>query len=79
MKEKSFLLPKIDRKQTKKNVEEVLESVRLYKQIGFVRREMKTTPVYTPRYHGQTYSVGKPAEETALWNEVRTYVGKPGE
>lgn len=61
-------LPEIDRKETQKKVEEVLESVRIYKQIGFIRREMKTTPAYTPRYHGQTYDVGSPAEDTALWN-----------
>lgn len=61
-------LPEIDRKETQKKVEEVLESIRIYKQIGFIRREMKTTPAYTPRYHGQTYDVGSPAEDTALWN-----------
>jgi hypothetical protein len=29
---------------------------------------MQVTPAYTPRYHGQTYSVGNPAEEAAVWN-----------
>jgi ArpU family phage transcriptional regulator len=68
MKEQISFLPEIDRKETQKKVEEVLESVRIYKQIGFVRREMKVTPAYTLRYHGQTYSVGNPAEEAAIWN-----------
>jgi len=39
-------LPKIDRKATQKRVEEALETARIYKQIGFVRREMKNTPAY---------------------------------
>ncbi|MGG3449904.1 ArpU family phage packaging/lysis transcriptional regulator [Domibacillus aminovorans] len=68
MREQISFLPEIDRKETQKKVEEVLESVRIYKQIGFIRREMKTTPAYTPRYHSQTYSMGNPAEETAIWN-----------
>jgi len=58
----------IDREATKQRVEEHLETARIYRQIGFVRREMKVTASPEPRYHGPTNAVGKPAEETATWN-----------
>jgi len=61
-------LPKIDRKATQKNVEKVLETVRIYKQIGFVRREMSNTPSYELRFHGQTNKINDPAAECAIWN-----------
>ncbi|WP_339063582.1 ArpU family phage packaging/lysis transcriptional regulator [Tepidibacillus marianensis] len=63
-----FYLPEIDREATRKAVEGVLETARLYKQIGFVRRDMKNTPSYAPRFHGNTYAIGKPAEDVAVWN-----------
>lgn len=62
------LLPKIDREATRKRVEEHLETVRIYKQIGFVRKEIRNTPAYTPRYHGNTNAISKPAEDNATWN-----------
>ncbi|MTV47745.1 ArpU family transcriptional regulator [Heliobacillus mobilis] len=68
MKQLRFILPEIDREATRKKVEEALETARIYKQIGFVRREMKQTPSYEPRFHGATNAVGKPAEECAVWN-----------
>jgi len=58
----------IDREATRTAVEERLESARIYKQIGFVRREMKNTSSPEPRYHGATNTVGKPAEDVAVWN-----------
>lgn len=61
-------LPKIDRKETQKRVEEALETARIYKQIGFVRRELSNTPSYEPRFHGQTNKTSAPAEECATWN-----------
>jgi ArpU family phage transcriptional regulator len=64
-------LPKIDRKAMQKRVEEALKTARIYKQIGFVRREIQTTPNYEPRYHGQTNKIGKPVEECAVWNVER--------
>lgn len=63
-----FQLPEIDREATRKRVEQALETARIYKQIGTVRREVKTTPSYTPHYHGPTNEVGKPTEEVASWN-----------
>ena len=58
----------IDRETTRQRVEEYLETARIYRQIGFVRREMKVTASPEPRYHGPTNIVGKPAEEVAVWN-----------
>jgi ArpU family phage transcriptional regulator len=64
----SFQLPEIDREATRKKVEEALETNRIYKQIGFVPREVKNTPSYEPRYHGNTNAISKPAEDAATWN-----------
>ncbi len=61
-------LPKIDRKATQKRVEEALETARIYKQIGFVRREMKNTPAYEARYHGATNKTTDAAADCAVWN-----------
>ena len=58
----------IDRETTRQRVEQHLETARIYRQIGFVRREMKVTASPEPRYHGPTNVIGKPAEETATWN-----------
>lgn len=68
MSDQLSFLPEIDRKATQRRVEEALETTRIYKQIGFVRREMKSTPSYSPRLHGQTNETGAPAEECAVWN-----------
>lgn len=63
------LLPlEMDRVATRAAVEHRLESVRMYKQIGFVRRETKLTSVYDARVHGATHAVGKPVEGAAVWN-----------
>ncbi|MGF9822635.1 ArpU family phage packaging/lysis transcriptional regulator [Brevibacillus agri] len=61
-------LPKIDRKETQRRVEETLETARVYNQIGFVRREIGSTPSYEPRFHGQTNKTSAPAEACATWN-----------
>ncbi|QWI16901.1 ArpU family transcriptional regulator [Bacillus wiedmannii] len=66
-KQLSFL-PKIDRVATQKKLEGVLESVRLYRQFGMMREEMKVTPSYEIRYHGPTNDVGKPLEDVAMAN-----------
>lgn len=70
--EKITFLPQIDRKATQVRLEEVLENVRLHRQFGMIRQEMKLTPSYNPRYHGVTNDVGKPAEEVALVNIKRS-------
>ncbi|PDY49408.1 ArpU family phage packaging/lysis transcriptional regulator [Bacillus toyonensis] len=66
-KQLSFL-PKIDRAATQKKLEGVLENVRLYRQFGMMREEMKVTPSYEIRYHGPTNDVGKPLEDVAMAN-----------
>ncbi|HDR7837231.1 TPA: ArpU family transcriptional regulator [Bacillus toyonensis] len=66
-KQLSFL-PKIDRTATQKKLEGVLQNVRLYRQFGMMREEMKVTPSYEIRYHGPTNDVGKPLEDVAMAN-----------
>ncbi|WP_259417639.1 ArpU family phage packaging/lysis transcriptional regulator [Bacillus toyonensis] len=66
-KQLSFL-PKIDRAATQKKLEGVLEYVRLYRQFGMMREEMKVTLSYEIRYHGPTNDVGKPLEDVAMAN-----------
>lgn len=66
-KQLSFL-PKIDRIATQKKLEGVLENVRLYRQFGMMREEMKVTPSYEIRYHGPTNDVGKSLEDVAMVN-----------
>ncbi|PFW87232.1 ArpU family transcriptional regulator [Bacillus pseudomycoides] len=66
-KQLSFL-PKIDRSATQEKLEGVLESVRIYRQFGMIRKEMKVTPSYEVRYHGPTHDVGKPLEDVAIAN-----------
>ncbi|EOO79272.1 ArpU family phage transcriptional regulator [Bacillus cereus BAG1O-1] len=61
-------LPKVNRKATQVRLEEVLETVRIYRQFGMIRNEMKVTASCEVRYHGPTYIVGKPAEDVALAN-----------
>ncbi|EJR62504.1 ArpU family phage transcriptional regulator [Bacillus cereus VD115] len=66
-KQLSFL-PKIDRSATQEKLEGVLESVRIYRQFGMIRNEMKVTPSYEMREHGPTYTVGKLLEDVAIAN-----------
>lgn len=61
-------LPKIDRKATQVRLEEILENVRIYRQFGMIRNEMKVTVSCEVRYQGPTNIVGKPAEDVALTN-----------
>lgn len=70
-------LPEIDRKATQKNVEQVLETTRIYRQIGFVRREISNTPSYEPRLHGNTNKTSNQTADCSIWNvdheqEVKT-------
>ncbi|MGF9923710.1 ArpU family phage packaging/lysis transcriptional regulator [Bacillus toyonensis] len=66
-KQLSFL-PQIDRTTTQEKLEGILESVRIYKQFGMMRKEMKVTPSYEKREHGPTHAVGKPLEDVAISN-----------
>lgn len=64
----AFNIMPIDEAATRAAVEERLEEVRQYRQIGFVRREAAMTPAYSPRYHGATNQISKPTESIATWN-----------
>ncbi|TKJ00422.1 ArpU family transcriptional regulator, partial [Bacillus cereus] len=68
MNKQLFFLPKIDIVATQKKLEGVLESVRLYRQFGMMREEMKVTPSYEIGYHGPTNDIGKPLEDIAMAN-----------
>ncbi len=61
-------LPEIDRRATQRNVEQALETARVYRQIGFVRREMAKTPSYEERFHGNTNKTSDSAADFAIWN-----------
>ncbi|WCK53855.1 ArpU family transcriptional regulator [Aneurinibacillus sp. Ricciae_BoGa-3] len=61
-------LPKINRKETQRRVEEALDTARIYRRIGFVRREIKSTPSYDPRYHGPTNLTSDSVGDNASWN-----------
>jgi ArpU family phage transcriptional regulator len=58
----------LDQDATRARVEEALETARIYKHFGFVRREVRTTPNYEPRYHGSTNKMNKPTEDVVVWN-----------
>jgi len=64
----AFNIMPIDEAATRAAVEERLEEVRQYRQIGFIRREAAMTPAYSPRYHGVTNHISKPTENIATWN-----------
>lgn len=67
----AFNILPIDEKATRRAVEDFLEEVRIYRQIGFVRRQAAKTPSYEPRYHGTTNVTSKPTEKVAIWNVDR--------
>lgn len=58
----------IDRNATRKRVEGVLETARIYRHIGFIRRETKVISGYEPRFHGSTNKIGKVTEQAAVYN-----------
>ncbi|WP_139491308.1 ArpU family phage packaging/lysis transcriptional regulator [Brevibacillus dissolubilis] len=58
----------IDRKATQKRVIELLTTVRIYKQLGLIRRESKITSLYEPRVHSNTNQIGKPTETLAVYH-----------
>jgi ArpU family phage transcriptional regulator len=58
---------KLDQDATRQRVEGALETARIYKHLGFIRREMNVTANYGPRY-GSAGEVSKAAENAAVWN-----------
>lgn len=58
----------INRDATRQAVEERLESARIYKQLGFVRRETKITASYEVKEGGSSNEVSKAIENAAVHN-----------
>lgn len=63
-----FELPALDRKGTKKKVEEHLEKYRLYKYLTFEEREASITASSEIRYHGPTNQTGDQTGSIAIHN-----------
>ncbi|MCM3128997.1 ArpU family phage packaging/lysis transcriptional regulator [Paenibacillus provencensis] len=61
------ILP-IDEKATRRTVEDYLETVRQFRQIGFVRREAAVTQAYEYREHQSTNTISKQTENIAVYN-----------
>ncbi|APQ57690.1 transcriptional regulator [Paenibacillus polymyxa] len=64
----TFNILPVDEKATRLAVEEYLETVRQYRQIGFVRREAATTQAYSYREHQSTNAISKQTEDIATYN-----------
>jgi ArpU family phage transcriptional regulator len=63
-----FELPELDRKATKRKVEEHLEKYRLFKYLTFEERESSITASSTPRYHGATNQTSDQTGSIAIHN-----------
>ncbi|OKP88993.1 hypothetical protein A3848_17115 [Paenibacillus sp. P32E] len=48
-----------------------MEPVRVYRQIGFVRRQEALTANPEPRNHGSTNAISRTTENIAVWNTGR--------
>ncbi|WP_338542778.1 ArpU family phage packaging/lysis transcriptional regulator [Paenibacillus tundrae] len=64
----TFNILPIDEKATRRAVEEYLETVRQYRQIGFTRREAAITQAYVYREHQSTNAISKQTEIIAVYN-----------
>ncbi|MEK5376581.1 ArpU family phage packaging/lysis transcriptional regulator [Paenibacillus sp. FSL P2-0173] len=64
----TFNILPVDEKATRLAVEDYLEIVRQYRQIGFVRREAAITQSYSYREHQSTNTISKQTEEIAIFN-----------
>lgn len=64
----TFNILPIDERATRRAVEEYLETVRQYRQIGFTRREAAITQAYVYREHQSTNAISKQTENIAVYN-----------
>ncbi len=64
----TFNILPVDEKATRLAVEEYLETIRQYRQIGFVRREAAIMQSYTYREHQSTNAISKQTEDIATYN-----------
>ncbi|OMF17028.1 transcriptional regulator [Paenibacillus amylolyticus] len=67
----TFNILPIDEKATRRAVEEYIETVRQYRQIGFIRREAAVTQAYVYREHQSTNAISKQTEKIAIYNVDR--------
>ncbi|RAW13712.1 ArpU family phage packaging/lysis transcriptional regulator [Paenibacillus taichungensis] len=67
----TFNILPINERATRRAVEEYLETVRQYRQIGFTRREAAITQAYVYREHQSTNSISKQTENIAIYNVDR--------
>ncbi|WP_433581281.1 ArpU family phage packaging/lysis transcriptional regulator [Paenibacillus amylolyticus] len=67
----TFNILPIDEKATRRAVEEYIETVRQYRQIGFIRREAAVTQAYVYREHQSTNAISKQTENIAIYNVDR--------
>lgn len=66
-------MSQINREATRKRVEGYLETVRIYKQIGFVRKETSITASYEERMHGRTNAIADPVAAAGGYNVDMEY------
>ncbi|MEI7027568.1 ArpU family transcriptional regulator [Paenibacillus sp. y28] len=59
---------KVNKSATLKRVRGALLKAREYKLFGSVRREIRLTTSYEPRYHGETNNIRRPVEDLATDN-----------
>jgi len=63
-----FGIYEIDEEKTKEAVELYLLLAREYKVTEYIPLDPKITPLYEPRYHGQTHKVESQVEKIAILN-----------
>ncbi|WP_458122825.1 ArpU family phage packaging/lysis transcriptional regulator [Paenibacillus sp. Z3-2] len=64
----TFNILPTDEKATRRAVEEYLETVRQYRQNGFIRREAAVTQAYVYGEHQSTNAISKQTERVAIYN-----------
>lgn len=64
----SMSIYEVDEEATKEAVEKYLLQAREYMVTEYIPLETKVTPLYEPRYHGQTNAVGSQTESIAIAN-----------
>lgn len=58
----------VDRTATRLAVEERLEEIRIYRQIGIIRKTASLTPSYEPRFHKTTHQISNSTANIAIHN-----------
>lgn len=61
----------IDRTATRLAVEQRLEEIRIYRQIGIIRKSVSLTSSYQERFHGATHKISNTTAQAAIYNVDR--------